>query len=220
MKQVPEEKGLELIMKERNRQIKKEGYTDSHDDAHNDESLYYAAMAYELEIKQVWPWKLKQFKPTGDLIRDYVKAGALYNAEVDRYTRIDNNPDYNPNDDKKAMACWAMSHVANKIDALLVLKQNGISTSRERPSESIKHENKKLKEAVEYWKTVRSEVVKDFEKDIAQLKSQLAEAREALSGIKTGLWQLSLGTTGFEETTDFSNYVVKKSKELLEKIKS
>jgi hypothetical protein len=39
--------------------------------------------------------------------------------------------------------------------------------------------------------------------------------QQIIESVKRGLWQFSLGTTGFEETTVFSDYVVRRSKEML-----
>lgn len=44
--------------------------------------------------------------------------------------------------------------------------------------------------------------------------------QDVIKKVKHGLWQLSMGTTGFEEATEFSKYVVNKSKELISLLES
>lgn len=102
--------GIELIAEERKRQIEVEGYTQQHDSEHTASEIIAAAQAY-LEsaklhllsesfdpssswhktnepfywnnVKDLWPWDEKSFKPT-TAVRDFVKAGALIAAIVDR----------------------------------------------------------------------------------------------------------------------------------------
>ena len=96
--------GASLIMDERDRQVKKEGFTEEHDAEHTDAELIQAARAYALmaEAQQSgencvtfdgigpekpptdWPWELRWWKPSNDPIRNLVKAGALIAAEIDR----------------------------------------------------------------------------------------------------------------------------------------
>lgn len=102
-------KGVELIAAERQRQIEKEGWDVSHDDAHTDGSLADAAACYAMSKKnresyqslsyhtdpptwypRLWPksWHITWWKPTPeDRVRELVKAGALIAAEIDRLTR-------------------------------------------------------------------------------------------------------------------------------------
>lgn len=89
--------GIELIAKERQRQIDIEGWTKEHDAQYKDNELVKAAICYadpktyyyqtNIKVPNVdfWPtqWDKKWFKPT-DRIRDLVKAGALIAAEIDR----------------------------------------------------------------------------------------------------------------------------------------
>ena len=91
--------GIELIAKEREKQIFEKGYTFGSDAQHNDQSLLGAAVCYAEKTlmpgqKTVynWPWSRESFKPTSD-IRNLVKAGALIAAEIDRLS-TDENPDY------------------------------------------------------------------------------------------------------------------------------
>ena len=79
--------GAALIAAERQRQINAEGYDPSHDDAHNDDSLAIAAVAYALSAPDWWPWGTESFKP-GDRLRELAKAGALIAAEIDRLQRL------------------------------------------------------------------------------------------------------------------------------------
>lgn len=87
--------GIELIAEERNRQIEIEGWTLEHDQVgNNDEQLAQAAALYalpecyrtfEYEVRNLWPWDNKWWKPTPEeRIRELQKAGALIAAEIDR----------------------------------------------------------------------------------------------------------------------------------------
>lgn len=95
--------GAELIAAERVRQVVVEGYTFDRDDLHTHGELARAAMAYTLLPPEIdgggyygrahltplafWPWWRGSFSPTGDRVRDLVKAGALIAAEIDRLQR-------------------------------------------------------------------------------------------------------------------------------------
>lgn len=98
---------LELIKKERERQIKKENRTSGTDDIYINQELLHASKAYiesstifqrnentatKLSIIGIltWPrsWDVSFFKPE-DSISDLVRAGALIAAEIDRLQRID-----------------------------------------------------------------------------------------------------------------------------------
>lgn len=85
--------GAQLIADERKRQIEKEGWTSEHDDAHKLGELEDAAACYryhgeELKPPYAWPWDAEWWKPTpGEPIRALIKAGALYQAELDRMYR-------------------------------------------------------------------------------------------------------------------------------------
>lgn len=93
--------GAELIAAERARQVADEGYTPEHDDGHAGE-LALAAQGYALAaacdlgvLTYVandpddptfdWPWHPSYWKPTGDPVRDLVKAGALIAAAIDSF---------------------------------------------------------------------------------------------------------------------------------------
>ena len=94
--------GIELIAVERQRQIAVEGWTPEHDDEHDAGQLSEAAACYaDLAAYQGshvdspidkrppmgWPWSPDWWKPSPDLIRNLVKAGALIAAEIDRLQR-------------------------------------------------------------------------------------------------------------------------------------
>lgn len=109
-------RGAALIVKERDRQKREEGYTTEHDDGeHLDGELAQAAACYigavldrrdgmpEEEIlaepPREWPWT-DFWKPKDD-IRDLVRAGALIAAEIDKRLRALNadaapHPDLDP----------------------------------------------------------------------------------------------------------------------------
>lgn len=83
--------GHELIAQERKRQIEAEGYSEKQDSENYGGLRYlqYAAESYEYSDVTKWPWDEKYFKPTPDNpVRQYVKAGALYQAEADRLNNI------------------------------------------------------------------------------------------------------------------------------------
>lgn len=83
--------GVELIARERVRQVQVEGWTPTHDAGHNDGDLALAAVCY-IESGHLtmvpppddWPWEPEWWKPSEDRIRNLVKAGALIAAEIDR----------------------------------------------------------------------------------------------------------------------------------------
>lgn len=84
--------GAQLIADERERQIASEGYTTEHDRGHALD-LSKAAQSYtgyairsqrgvtDRDVPIMWPWGY--WKPTGDPVRDLVKAGALIAAAID-----------------------------------------------------------------------------------------------------------------------------------------
>jgi hypothetical protein len=94
--------GWMLIAAERGRQVDGEGYTEAHDDEHDDD-LVRAAICYLLVTihenpaefptgspPPEWPWEPDAWKPTGDAerpTRNLIKAGALIAAEIDRLQR-------------------------------------------------------------------------------------------------------------------------------------
>ncbi len=104
--------GIELIAAERARQIKAEGWTTAHDDAHNQRELARAAQTYVdhyvgragliergvISLREyqretlmgwagTWPCWLKRWWKPKDPITTLVKAGALIAAEIDRLNR-------------------------------------------------------------------------------------------------------------------------------------
>jgi hypothetical protein len=92
--------GVEMIAKERARQVVEEGRTAEHDDDHWHSELALAAASYAMPLadRQMttgglcpkwWPWEWRSWKPTpDDRVRELVKAGALIAAEIDRLQRL------------------------------------------------------------------------------------------------------------------------------------
>ncbi len=98
--------GTTMITAERKRQVEKEKWLPSYDDEHNPADLASAGISYALDAvsrltdkpehkkedleysaKLYWPWEEKYWKPTKDIVRQLVKAGALIAAEIDRIER-------------------------------------------------------------------------------------------------------------------------------------
>lgn len=94
-------------LKERARQIEAEGWTEEHDDAHENGELALAASCYmahprggavpvpgkgKRTIPDLWPWDAEWWKPGGKALADYrarlVKGVALGLAEIERVDRI------------------------------------------------------------------------------------------------------------------------------------
>lgn len=96
-------KATDLIAAERERQVTEEGYAADHDAGH-ERDLVQAAKCYAEEARfhiaypdrspgpvpvdtdtemRLWPWADQYWKPTGDPVRDLVKAGALIAAAID-----------------------------------------------------------------------------------------------------------------------------------------
>ncbi len=87
--------GRKLIVAERQRQVEEEGWTNRHDDKHVEGQLADAADCYAMyghseDVPAKWPWEMRWWKPSADPVRCCVKAGALYQAEIDRLTRSRN----------------------------------------------------------------------------------------------------------------------------------
>jgi len=88
--------GKELIARERERQKSKEGWSKAHDDEHYSGELALAGDCYRSiyagysdDPPARWPWDAEWWKPTsGDEVQRLVKSGALYQAEIDRLTRL------------------------------------------------------------------------------------------------------------------------------------
>lgn len=106
--------GIELIESERIRQITEEGHSHDRDDGYSNCELYMAANCYRtheqsreyeipkknslsfFDIKRFrpigWPWLSQYWKPCPDnRVRELVKAGALYMAEMQRIDRLIKN---------------------------------------------------------------------------------------------------------------------------------
>jgi hypothetical protein len=64
-----------------------EGWTPEHDAGRQAELAHagasYALVCGGIETVAYWPWEEKYWKPTGDAVRDLVKAGALIAAAID-----------------------------------------------------------------------------------------------------------------------------------------
>lgn len=89
-----------LIREERDRQKAIEGWSEEHDDAHDDGELLLAARCYFDHatfanagaarradgVPMGWPWDAASWKPKTP-VRDLVRAGALVLAEIDRLHR-------------------------------------------------------------------------------------------------------------------------------------
>jgi hypothetical protein len=119
MPKTTKQSGAEQIALERQRQIY-EGWTEQHDDGHEDESLALAAVCYaaperiyvkeefaaSVSFKDPWPWDhgfdKRHYPGHGNVvapqpnkkkrIRELVKAGALIAAEIDRLQRSRRRP--------------------------------------------------------------------------------------------------------------------------------
>jgi hypothetical protein len=87
--------GMERIRLERLRQVETEGYTPSSDDNYKRSELRKAAGCYELAAlnnddsptpPRQWPWSADKWKPKG-ILRNLERAGALYQADIDRLER-------------------------------------------------------------------------------------------------------------------------------------
>ena len=85
------------ICAERLRQVQVEGYTSERDIGYYHNELSRAAWCYwskaldfddEISLKEAWPWAWDTFKPT-NRHRCFVKAGALYMAELERRWELD-----------------------------------------------------------------------------------------------------------------------------------
>lgn len=85
-------KATELIAAERQRQITEEGWDAEHDRGHRDQliraGVVYAqsarvSLSAQAAVMHGWPWERRFWKPTGDYVRDLVKAGALIAAAID-----------------------------------------------------------------------------------------------------------------------------------------
>lgn len=92
--------GIELIAKERQRQIEVEGFSENSDTKYVNEEIAFAAACYAAptafklyrlkdKVPLYWPWDGKWWKPSPeDRIKELVKAGALIAAEIDRLQNL------------------------------------------------------------------------------------------------------------------------------------
>ncbi len=110
--------GASLIYNERARQITQEGYTKEHDRGHaeqlTDAAVGYAAFSSVVlgapkdERESItaigmgygpppmWPWHPQYWKPSEDLIKNLVRAGALIAAAIDSLLAEGEEPDIEP----------------------------------------------------------------------------------------------------------------------------
>lgn len=97
------ETGIQLISKERDRQLFVHGFNAAHDDKHTDGELAKAAESYLNAVtcpdeegdekgkprpSWDWPWDKDWWRPSQDDVQNLVKAGALIAAEIDRRQRL------------------------------------------------------------------------------------------------------------------------------------
>lgn len=98
-------RGTDAIAAERERQIVEEGYTVEGDRNQGDllarAGVEYANVAvsvlrsgpgaaqFDPPLRWNWPWSNEFWKPTGDPVRDLIKAGALIAAAIDSLTEYD-----------------------------------------------------------------------------------------------------------------------------------
>jgi hypothetical protein len=133
--------GIQMIKAERRRQITKEKWTAKHDDQrHADGTLseaagcYYRCAVFQENCGRLpkeatdafrfepigWPWEARWFKLGASAIRTYVKAGALFQAEIALIERLRRK-------DKQPEACegclrgakLGVQRIAQQIDRLL-----------------------------------------------------------------------------------------------------
>lgn len=90
--------GSQHIAEEREKQIKKYGYTPEHDSGYKHSELLFAALAYLNAAiygrnvgSEDWPFEMKYFNGGEDFVKDLSKAGAFIAAEIDRLN-LDNTP--------------------------------------------------------------------------------------------------------------------------------
>ncbi|WP_275629838.1 hypothetical protein [Pseudomonas sp. 273] len=96
---IPGLKQIQALVIERLRQIRDEGFSEQHDDAHDRGELAIAAACYAEEafcqlrdpdrlpeiseiVPQLWPWEPSWWRPSLDARRNLVKAGALILAAI------------------------------------------------------------------------------------------------------------------------------------------
>lgn len=87
--------GIERIDAERKRQVEEEGWSYDNDDKYTQDELVSAGDAYlrfskagsGQEVPKFWPWEASWWKPSDDEVRNLEKAGALYQADLERIAR-------------------------------------------------------------------------------------------------------------------------------------
>lgn len=102
--------GAVRIAAERRRQIVEKSYSLEYDQAHVNNELLRAALAYchaalilagggtprevrtSAKIAVLWPWDRGMFRPSEDASRNLEKAGALVAAEIDRLEWLSISP--------------------------------------------------------------------------------------------------------------------------------
>lgn len=106
--------GVEAINEERAEQIGKHGWSEEHDDKHEEHELTRAARAYiaaaewvsegrrfdQFQSNCVWRFEIEAFKPSPDPRANLAKAGALIAAaydRLDRSTQCENCDRWTPN---------------------------------------------------------------------------------------------------------------------------
>ena len=93
------------LLRERKRQIEKEGWLPNHDDEHDRNELGYAASCYadpsfindgdlNYAPPKDWPWEDGSWKPK-TYKENLIRAGALILAELDRLNRLEESERYN-----------------------------------------------------------------------------------------------------------------------------
>jgi hypothetical protein len=121
--------GFDLILEERQRQINSEKYSIQDDARYVNQELYWAALAYHLNDVSFWPWDKEYFKPTGDKVKDFIKAGALYHAELDRINFTTDQEDGITR--HKEIVAWSMAVISRKITYLNHAKDFNGQTMKE-----------------------------------------------------------------------------------------
>lgn len=107
---------LELVAKERTRQIVEKGYTAKHDDEHTDGSIADAGACYASTVNAykkdayglycpLWRWDIEYFKKEDhDRKQQLIIAAAFINAEYDRIVRAE----------QKDSRCRGCNYLASK----------------------------------------------------------------------------------------------------------
>lgn len=111
---------LELVAKERTRQIVEKGYTAEHDDEHMDGSIADAAACYAAntlflykptavggangDLSHVWPWELVYYNEDKTRKDQIITACAMLMAEYDRIVRAE----------QKDSRCRGCNYLASK----------------------------------------------------------------------------------------------------------